>query len=112
MTDSADHDEGCHVSGTGKWRLPGVPHKGWQCLDVEDLDEPSFICEMCEVQIIRYVHHMWHDDYGGLKVGCICAGHMEQDIVGARRREASFKLTLARRRRWLSRRWYSNFGIG
>jgi hypothetical protein len=22
---------------TGKWREPGVPHRGWKCVDVEDL---------------------------------------------------------------------------
>jgi hypothetical protein len=73
-----------HTSGTGKWRRPGVPHKGWQCIDIEDLEEPCHVCEMCEVQIVRYVHTMFHPDYGTLEVGCICAGYMEQDLVGAR----------------------------
>jgi hypothetical protein len=35
---------------TGKWIQPGVPHKGWTCVDIEDLDAPDSICEMCEVQ--------------------------------------------------------------
>jgi hypothetical protein len=35
---------------TGKWALPGVPHKGWTCASIDDLGEPSHVCEMCEVQ--------------------------------------------------------------
>lgn len=69
---------------TGKWIEPGVPHKGWQCTGIEDLGEPAATCEMCEVMPIRYVHTMAHDDYPGeLGCGCICAGHMEEDPVGA-----------------------------
>jgi hypothetical protein len=94
-----------HVPGTGKWRQAGVPHRGWQCVDIEDLEEPSHVCEMCEVQVVRYVHEMFHPDYGTLLVGCICAGHMEQDLVGARQREASFKQRLSRRANWLRRSW-------
>jgi hypothetical protein len=60
---------------------------------------------MCEVQIVRYVHTMFHPDYGELEVGCICAGHMEQDLIGARLRETSFKQRLSRRMNWLRRRW-------
>ena len=105
MTDDADR----HIPGTGKWRQPGVPHKGWQCLDIEDLEEPCHTCEMCEVQIVRYVHEMWHPDYGTLDVGCICAGYMEQDPVGARQREASFKQRLSRRSNWLRRHWRTSY---
>jgi len=90
---------------TGKWAQPGVPHRGWVCIDIQDLEEPSATCEMCEVMTIRYVHVMAHNDYSNLGVGCVCAGNMEQDLEGARRREDEFKLTLTRRKRWLSRRW-------
>lgn len=91
--------------GTGKWAQPGVPHRGWTCIDIEDLEEPAHTCEMCEVVTVRYVHTMTHPDYGTLDVGCVCAGNMEQDIVGAQRREAKLKLTMARRKRWLDRTW-------
>jgi hypothetical protein len=58
---------------------------------------------MCEVMIVRYVHTMEHPNYPErLDVGCICAGHMEQDVVGARKRETDFKRSLARRSRWVS----------
>src|SRR5262249_44444099 len=81
-----------HVKGTGKWRQPGVPHRGWECTGIEDLGACAITCEMCEVQLIRYVHEMRHPDYpDALNVGCICAGHMEEDLVGAREREEDFK---------------------
>jgi hypothetical protein len=95
----------CYVM-SGKWDQPGVPHKGWICINVHDLGEPSAICEMCEVQEIRYVHTLEHPDYPtALEVGCVCAEHMEGDYVGPRRREATLKNAAARRARWLTRQW-------
>src|SRR5262245_50790777 len=92
--------------GTGKWREPGVPHRGWTCVDIEDLGEPSHTCEMCETMVVRYAHAMTHPDYPEeLRVGCICAGHMEEDLIGAQRREATFKARQARRAKWLTRQW-------
>lgn len=83
-----------------------MPHKGWTCVDIEDRESPGHICEMCEVQEVRYVHTMEHPDYAeSLQVGCICAGHMEEDLVGARARESAFKANRARRARWLIRGW-------
>jgi len=91
---------------TGKWALPGVPHRGWTCVDMEDLGEPDEICEMCEVTEIRYVHLMEHDEYPDtLRCGCICASHMEGDYVGPRLREKQLKNRETRRKRWLSRTW-------
>lgn len=93
---------------TGKWAEPGVPHKGWRCVGIEDLGEPADVCEMCEVMTIRYVHAMEHPDYPEvLGCGCICAGHMEEDTVGARLREDSFKASRVRRKKWLTRRWWT-----
>jgi hypothetical protein len=77
------------MSSTGKWAEAGVPHKGWEWLGlIDDLEEPSFVCEMCEVKIIRYVHHMVHPDYPDeLEVGCVCAENMSQDYVNPAKRE-------------------------
>ena len=91
---------------TGKWSQAGVPHKGWSCIDIEDLGEPSAICEMCETQDIRYVHTMTHPDYPGqLGCGCVCAGRMEENYEGARQREKIVRNAASRKRRWLSRDW-------
>ena len=92
--------------GSGKWARPGVPHKGWTCVDIEDIGEPSEVCAMCEVQEIRYVHHMQHPDYPEvLGCGCICAGRMEEDYAGARAREKGLRNAAGRKRRWLDRTW-------
>ena len=83
-----------------------MPHKGWVCEDIEDAGEPDFVCEMCEVISIRFIHLMAHPDYpDALRCGCICAGNMEGDPAVAHAREFHFKSTLARRVRWLSRKW-------
>jgi len=101
-----NQEERLVAAGRGKWSKSGVPHRGWQCVDIEDLGEPGLECEMCESQIIRYVHHMEHPNYQKvLQVGCICAGHMEGDLVAAQTREASMRSRTSKRKRWLSRKW-------
>lgn len=76
--------------GLGKWGQATVPKTGWVCTFVHDLGEPSAICEMCEVMVIRYVHHMKHPEYPvTLLCGCICAGYMEEDVVAAIKRHRS-----------------------
>jgi hypothetical protein len=91
----------------GKWAQPGVPHKGWRCVWVDDRGSPDHLCEMCEWQEVRYVHFMEHDDYpGGLEVGCDCAGHMQRSRKQAKRRERDMKNRAGRRAKWLSsKKW-------
>jgi hypothetical protein len=90
----------------GKWSEKNIPHNGWTCSDVEDLGEVSDICEMCESQHIRYVHIMTHPSYPEeLRVGCVCAGNMEENLAHARKREDFMKSRVGKRKRWLSRKW-------
>jgi hypothetical protein len=90
----------------GKWSDPGVPHKGWEFIDFEDLGEPSAVCEMCEFQTIRFVHVMQHRDYSTpLRCGCECAGKMSGDYEAAEQRERLAKNVASRRARWLVRNW-------
>jgi len=35
-----------------------------------------------------------------LEVGCVCAGHMEENLTRAREREDALKKVITRRRRW------------
>jgi hypothetical protein len=70
-------------------------------MDVEDLEQDRVTCEMCESAEVRYVHTMMHPDYGRLRVGCVCAGNMEDDYAGAVAREAMVK----GKRSWLDRKW-------
>ena len=60
---------------------------------------------MCGYQIIRYVHCMEHRRYRTLFVGCVCAGKMEGNIAGAKKREADFKNRQTRRAKFLKRPW-------
>jgi len=83
-----------------------VPQKGWQCVGVDDLEEPSQECEMCESVDIRYVHYMEHPAYPDtLAVGCVCAEHMEEDYVGPKERESAMRRAARRRKGWAAREW-------
>jgi hypothetical protein len=89
----------------GKWSQEGVPHKGWHCIDLEDYGTADFVCEMCESQHIRYIHYMRHPNYHEvLGVGCICAGHMEENISNAKNRESFMKSRSNKKKRWLNHR--------
>jgi hypothetical protein len=91
--------------GFGKWSQAGVPHRGWSCIDTEDLGSPDLVCEMCERQDVRYVHYMQHPDYPSvLQCGCICAGHMEENLTGAQRRDETMRSASRRRRAWPDRK--------
>jgi hypothetical protein len=81
------------AGGLGKWRQRGIPHKGWECVHVYELDRgDQQTCEMCETAKIHFVHVMRHANYEGeLEVGSVCAGHMQEDLAAARERESEFK---------------------
>jgi hypothetical protein len=90
----------------GKCSGPGVPHKGWKCVGLEDFGAPSQTCEMCEIIPIRFVHEMEHPDYPGkLCVGCVCAGHMEEDYAAPKERERVLRQKARRRQTWSDREW-------
>lgn len=97
-----------------RWDQPGVPHKGWHCVDVVDLradgepaDETDYAtCQMCGNEKIRYVHIMEHPDLDeNFEVGCVCAEKMSGDYEGPKRREAKLRNRAVRRTRWLQRKW-------
>lgn len=97
------------ASKRGKWSVRGIPHKGWRCIDIEDLGSPSEICEMCESMPIRYAHRMEHPNYpGSLLVGCVCAGHMEENLARAQRRDKQMRSRASKRKRWLTRNWITS----
>ncbi len=97
-----------------QWDQPGVPHKGWRCVDVVDIrgggesaDEADYaMCEMCGNEKIRYVHIMEHtESENDFKVGCVCAEKMSDDYTGPRLRETKLRSRAARRTKWLQRTW-------
>lgn len=97
-----------------RWDKPGVPHKGWLCVDVVDLrpdgghaEETDYaICQMCGNEKIRYVHVMRHPDFDEqFNVGCVCAEKMSGDSVGPKQRETKLRNRSIRKMRWLTRKW-------
>jgi hypothetical protein len=95
------------------WNHPGVPHRGWACVEMIDLkaglDEeavPDGVCQMCGQTEIRYLHIMRHPGYpDDLEVGCVCAGHMEQDYENPKQRERALRNRDKRLRTFLNREW-------
>lgn len=88
------------------WKHDNVPRSGWRCTGITDLGEPAGICGMCGYQVIRYVHHMVHDDYSrSIGAGCVCAGKMEGDIEAAKKREQEFKNKQNRLETLVTRKW-------
>lgn len=89
-----------------RWDQAGIPHRGWTCVDVEDLGHAEGVREMCGRETIRYVHYMQHDEYEGrLAVGCVCAEKMSGDYTGPRMRENALRRRASRRGKWLTRKW-------
>jgi hypothetical protein len=86
------------------WKASGLPRKGWSCIDVEDHEEPAFECELCGNPEVRFVHVMVHGSVEQpLRVGCVCAEHLEQDYAAPRQRERIARNTAARRARLKAR---------
>jgi hypothetical protein len=82
-----------------RWNIPGVPHKGWTCLAVEDLETTGGTCGMCGNHI-RYAHIMQHPEWpDSLSVGCICSAKMaEEPVEVARAREKPIRRKKAKPR--------------
>jgi hypothetical protein len=89
--------------GHSRWDQPGVPHKGWSFVDMEDAHTASSTCEMCSNERVRYVHLMSHPQYQSLRVGRVCAEKMQDDYVAPLRREQEFKRRLKARKGSLER---------
>lgn len=99
------------------WNKEGIPHKGWHCIDVEDLAElvdgteeiPYEQCEMCGNERIRFVHLMQHPDYPHeLRVGCVCAEKMSDDYVNPRKAEDTLRKRASRRKNFNNKEWRFN----
>ena len=104
--------------GRGKWSQPGVPHKGWVCVNeydtFEELGEDEFeTCGMCESAQVRFVHVMENDRYDGqLACGCICAGHMAEDLETAEIRDKHMRSKAGRRDHFPNRKGWQTSARG
>ena len=89
----------------------GLPLENWECVEVVDVredepDAPLATCQLCGCSRVRYLHIMSHSDTDqNLAVGCICAGVMEGDILGAKDRERQFRNRKARRKNFIAKPW-------
>lgn len=98
------------------WNDPNVPHKGWTCIEVIDLEDYSDDgeikyeqCEMCNNERIRYVHIMTHPCFlGQLHVGCVCAEKMTDDYLNPRDKEKILRNKASRRSNFNSVEWNFN----
>ena len=94
----------------------GAPLDGWFCkeiIDVREDDEeaPLATCELCDCSKVRFVHVMDHLLYfEELRVGCICAGVMQGNILAAKERENLMKNRSKRRKNFLKKKWNQKYG--
>lgn len=87
------------------WEL-GAPLTGWRCVRVSDHESDDFTCELCGCTRVRYVHVMEHPWFPRtLSTGCICAGIMEEDILGAKEREREVLRRSQRKSNYLKKEW-------
>lgn len=98
------------------WNKPGIPHKGWQLVDVydvrengESVEETNYeTCMMCNNERIRFVHVVTHYQIEGeFKVGCICAEKMTDDYINPKLLEHELKSRTTKRVNWTKKKWKS-----
>ncbi len=93
----------------------GAPPEGWYCIEVidvreDDPDAPLWTCELCGCERVRFVHVMDNPLYfEHVRVGCICAGIMEGDILAAEERERQMRNRAKRRRNFARKQWKQNW---
>ncbi len=93
----------------------GAPLEGWYCLEVIDVREddpeaPLWTCELCGCDRVRFVHVMDNPLYfEPVRVGCICAGIMEGNILAAEERERQMRNRAKRRRNFVTKQWRQNW---
>lgn len=96
------------------WKQQGIPHKGWQLLDVIDArydghkaSETNYeICMMCGREKIRFVHIVKHSDMNEeFRVGCNCAEKMTEDYTNPEKRERELRNRANRIKKWSTTDW-------
>ena len=92
-----------------RWDIKGIPHKGWNCVEVVDMEDDDNVCEMCGNERIRYAHMMVHPDYPRtLMVGCVCAEKMLEDYINPRKKQSEVKNMALRRKNFDKHVWDYN----
>jgi hypothetical protein len=96
------------------WGTPGFPHRGWDCVDIIDLNTDELpaeevdyeTCEACGQHPIRFAHVLVHDRWEDeVRVGCVCSEKLTGDYVNPKRHEAELRRRAVTRARWITRKW-------
>lgn len=96
------------------WSIPGIPHKGWNLIDVVDIKEDGHheddknyeTCMMCGNEKIRFVHILEHSEVENeFRVGCVCAEKMTSDYTNPKRLENELRNKAARRSKLIIKEW-------
>jgi hypothetical protein len=106
-------DDGRRVAFPEAWRQRGVPHKGWQCEEVVDLDDAIGRCDFCGTEL-RYEHRLTHPEWPDeMTAGCICAGALTGDYKQAKQMDAAARRAsrLAASKRWKRWGWQRDHGL-
>ncbi len=100
MTDTCESAEYSAIkAGRGLWGDPNTPKTGWTWIAEEDLEEKVGSCQMCNTRI-RYLHHLHHEATGlDIAAGCICAGHLVNDIPTVKARDTAMRNAARKRKR-------------
>jgi hypothetical protein len=85
--------------------VEGFPTTGWIEVEVEDLgkdEDDHQLCGYCGQEWVRYLHKIDHPDGGWPRqeVGCICAGKLTGDELGAKALDRAARNISARRSNW------------
>ena len=87
-------DERRGMPNFGRWSELGLPHAGWQYVDIYSLKpNERQLCGMCQTMKIRHIHVMEHPDADGcMEAGADCAARMaEEHVEKAKARERRLK---------------------
>jgi len=96
------------------WKIPGIPHKGWEFQGVIDLGENGGYlsendyetCMMCGNENIRYIHLLSHEEVAEeFRVGCVCAEKMTGDYSNPKQMENNLRNKSSRRTNWVKANW-------
>ena len=100
LEESFRHDERRCMPNFGRWSELGLPHAGWQYVDIYSLKpNERQLCGMCQTMKIRHIHVMEHPDADGfVEAGAVCAARMaEEHVDEAKARERRLKSGASKR---------------
>lgn len=87
------------------WYIPDFPKCNWRHIKVIDTGSADKTCQACGKTDVRHIHHLEHDGWDDIEVGCVCAGKLINNPELAKSLERNSKNRAKRRENWLERKW-------